>query len=187
MRKYVLSLLVLIAAASTLVVASIAVADDDGGNSSARLDGYFEVPAVSTTGEGRLRLRIDSRAREIAWNLSWSDLEVGATQAHIHFGQKDVNGGISVFFCTNLGNAPASPPNPPTAACPTGRSGELSGVFTPAHVAGPAAQGIEPGSFDELVAAIRAGVTYANIHSVRWPGGEIRGQIGRGGGGGNDD
>lgn len=39
------------------------------------------------------------------------------------------------------------------------------------------AQGVEAGSFDVLVRAIRAGYTYANVHTTRWPGGEIRGQI----------
>jgi hypothetical protein len=39
--------------------------------------------------------------------------------------------------------------------------------------------GIAPGEFDELIAAIRAGATYANVHTVGRPGGEIRGQIGR--------
>ena len=37
------------------------------------------------------------------------------------------------------------------------------------------------GSFDELVAAMRAGHTYVNVHSTgadpEWPGGEIRAQI----------
>ena len=42
---------------------------------------------------------------------------------------------------------------------------------------GPTAQGIQPGEFDKLVAAIRAGVTYANIHNAIFMGGEIRGQI----------
>ena len=56
----------------------------------------------------------------------------------------------------------------------------VTGVITPADIIGPTTQGIEPGSFDEAVRAIRAGATYANVHSTRWPQGEIRGQI-RGG------
>jgi hypothetical protein len=38
-------------------------------------------------------------------------------------------------------------------------------------------QGIEPGAFAEIAAAIREGVAYANVHSSKWPGGEIRGQL----------
>lgn len=44
---------------------------------------------------------------------------------------------------------------------------------------GPAAQGIDPGEFGELVRAIRAGTTYANVHTVKYPGGEIRAQLER--------
>jgi hypothetical protein len=38
-------------------------------------------------------------------------------------------------------------------------------------------RGISAGEFDELLKAIRAGATYVNVHSTRWPGGEIRSQI----------
>ena len=38
-------------------------------------------------------------------------------------------------------------------------------------------QGILAGEFDELVEAIRAGATYANVHSTEFPPGEIRDQI----------
>ena len=45
------------------------------------------------------------------------------------------------------------------------------------NVIGPNGQGIEPGSFGEILRAMQAGHSYANIHTTRWPGGEIRGQI----------
>jgi hypothetical protein len=52
-------------------------------------------------------------------------------------------------------------------------------VVDPADIIGPASQGIEAGSFAEAVRAMRAGATYANVHSTRWPAGEIRGQLRR--------
>jgi hypothetical protein len=64
----------------------------------------------------------------------------------------------------------------------------VSGVIDAADVIGPAGQGIEAGSFEELVRAMRGGVTYANVHTTpRWPGGEIRGQIQPGGDDDRDD
>ena len=47
---------------------------------------------------------------------------------------------------------------------------------------GPAAQGIAPGEFEEVIDAIQAGATYANVHSQARPGGEIRAQIENGDG-----
>jgi CHRD domain len=65
-----------------------------------------------------------------------------------------VTGPISVFLCT------------------------ISGTFTAADVtAGASAQGIGTGEYDELVRAIDAGKTYANVHTTTWPGGEIRAQL----------
>lgn len=55
--------------------------------------------------------------------------------------------------------------------------GVIEGVITAADVVGPILQGIEAGAFSELLAAIRAGKTYVNIHSSKWPAGEIRSQI----------
>ena len=53
----------------------------------------------------------------------------------------------------------------------------MTGTRTAADVVGPAGQGIAAGEFEELVRALRAGVTYANVHSQQFGGGEIRGQF----------
>ena len=55
--------------------------------------------------------------------------------------------------------------------------GDIEGDITPANVVGPNGQGIEIGSFGEILRAMQAGHSYANIHTTRWAGGEIRGQI----------
>jgi hypothetical protein len=140
----------------------------------ADLTGFEEVMPVSTTGKGELRLVLYPDRTTIAYELSYSGLQANATQAHIHFGQLSVNGGISVFLCTNLGNGP-----PGTQACPA-RSGAVSGTIIATSVLGPDAQGIAPGEIDAFVEALRERLTYVNVHTERWPGGEIRGQIGHG-------
>ena len=134
----------------------------------ADMNGLQEDPSVSTVGNGSFTARIDDELQVIEYELSYSDLEGGNTLfAHIHLGAHDHNGGVSAFLCGGS-TKPAPCPNV---------SGVVSGTIVPADVVGPNAQGIEPGSWGELVRAIRAGHTYVNVHTVRWPGGEVRGQI----------
>jgi hypothetical protein len=139
---------------------------------TARLSGYNETPlALSSAGSGSVRLRIDPRAQTIRYTLRYANLEGTVTQSHIHFGSVSQTGGVSVFLCTNLGNGPAG-----TQACPAAPA-TITGTIKPADVIGPAGQGIGPGEFDEFMDALEAGVTYVNVHSDKYPGGEIRAQI----------
>ena len=164
------------------VLASIGTAGpNDNGNQ--RMIGYFEVPSVSTEAQGRFELRI--RDSELAYTLTFSGLEGDVAQAHIHLGQTGVNGGITAWLCEGSVQGPTGF----DTACP--QSGTVTGTIDAGDVlqtgAGmPAGQGIAPGEFAEFVAAIRAGFTYANVHSSQFPGGEIRTQI-KARGGGNDD
>jgi hypothetical protein len=108
----------------------------------------------------------------------------------VHFAKPGVNGGISFWLCET---AAVQSPSASTPTCPS-PGGTVEGDITSAEVIGPGAtvgppptagQGIEPGNLAEILAAMRAGHAYANVHSTKWPGGEIRAQIdNRGGGGG---
>jgi hypothetical protein len=147
--------------------------DDDEGGTRTDLIGFREVPAISTEGGGTFSARRVSDV-EFRFRLTYDDLESPITQSHIHVGQRRVNGGISVFLCSNLDGAPAG-----TAPCPGTTSGEVTGTVTPAQVIGPVPQGITAGEFDELIDAIRAGVAYVNVHTATFPAGEIRGQLPR--------
>jgi CHRD domain len=132
-----------------------------------------EVPAVSSVAKGFFKATIDVENETISYELSYEGLEATPTQAHIHVGQMSVNGGISVFLCTNLPNPPTPAPQPCPAAPAT-----ITGTLTAANlVATASAQGVEPGQFSELANMIRKGLTYANVHTTRFPGGEVRGQI----------
>ncbi|HET7202739.1 MAG TPA: CHRD domain-containing protein [Steroidobacteraceae bacterium] len=158
---------------ATLAVGAVLTAPVTGHAQTvhATLSSHQEVPALSTPGSGSFRAKVDVAAGTIHWQLRYEGLEADATQSHVHFGQPGVIGGVSAFLCTNLSNGPAGTP-----ACPL-RSGELSGLITAASVLGPAGQGIGAGEFAALAAAILDQTAYVNVHTVAWPGGEIRGQL----------
>lgn len=172
-RRFVLMAAVL---GGVLVVASMAVAEGGKKNLKAdELTGYQENPDVSTVAGGSFEVSIDDAARTFTYELAYSDLEGTVQQAHIHFGKRAVNGGITVFLC---GTA-ASPGPAGTPTCP--QSGTVSRTVGAGDILAPAVagtpQGIEAANFAELAAALRAGHAYANVHSTKWPGGEIRAQI----------
>jgi len=165
------------------VILGLAVvpASSDGGKRrrfEANLKGIYEVGtgigAVSTIASGSFRATLSEDATTIEYRLRYSDLEADITQAHIHVGQFHTAGGISVWLCQTLTNIS---PTADTPMCPDPRAGSVEGTLKAANVIGPAGQGVALGEFAELVRLMRSDVTYANVHSVRFPGGEIRGQI----------
>jgi hypothetical protein len=168
MKKVVLTSSMLAVALLTVLVASSAFAHGDNGSGKAKLNGWEEVPSISTTGKGSFRARVQSDG--IHYVLRYEGIETPAQVAHIHFADKDVNGGVIAFLC----GGGDKPPCPASA-------GTVEGVIDAADVVGPAGQGIEPGSLTEALRALRRGLVYANVHSTRFPGGEIRGQVGNNG------
>jgi hypothetical protein len=132
--------------------------------------------AISTKASGKFVATIDDKNDTIHYTLRYDDLEGTVTQAHIHFGQRHTVGGIVVWLCqTAAAPAPANV-SVATPMCPAPGT-PVSGTITPAQVLEAVGQGIAQGEFEEVVAAIRAGRAYANVHSSLFPPGEIRGQI----------
>ena len=73
------------------------------------LNGYQEtLLTISTGAAGDFRAKISADESSVAYELSYDGLEGNVQQAHIHFGAAWQSGGISVFFCTNLGNSPGT-------------------------------------------------------------------------------
>jgi hypothetical protein len=171
--RVLLGAFVVLASVALLVAPSVAA---PGGTFKADLTGFEEVPAISTDASGTFEAKIDPAGPTIEYTLSYSDIQ-NAFAAHIHLGQAAVNGGVSVFLCGG-GDKPACPAT----------GGTVTGTIDAADVIGPATQGIAVGELDELIEAMTAGVTYANVHTSDgvddpvgppgdFPGGEIRGQI----------
>jgi hypothetical protein len=142
---------------------------------TARLSGFFEIGpinantgAILTNGSGKLVIEVDQNSA--TYSLTYSGLTTNVTQAHIHFGKIHDAGGIFAFLCTNLGNGPAGTP----ACPPTG--GAVTGTITAASIVAVPGQNIAAGNFGVLLAALGSNTAYANVHTVQFPGGEIRGQ-----------
>ena len=139
----------------------------------ATLTGYKEVPVVSTVASGEFRGMIHHGDQSIDYELTYSGLQGTVLQSHIHVAQLSVNGSIVIWLCgTTTNPGPAG-----THTCP--QSGTISGTITAANVVAgaTASQQLAAGELAEVIAAMRAGATYANIHTNLSPGGEIRGQI----------
>ena len=108
----------------------------------------------------------------ITFSLDFSDLSSTLTVAHLHFAPSKVAGGVMIFLCGG-GNQ---------SACPA----TTSGTITAANVTGPGGQGIAAGDLDSALEAVHGNLSYANMHTTNFPGGEIRGQVRRGAGHGGD-
>jgi hypothetical protein len=163
--------------AALLLFITLAAAADEGTRFRAELVGTQEVPAIFTAGSAIFEMRVLDNDTRIEFQLTYENLTAPPLAAHVHFGQRGVSGGVSFFFCGGGGKP----------ACPASSSGTVTGTVVAADVIGPTAQGIAAGDLAAILQMIRAGFGYANMHTPLHPGGEIRGQLRRGGHSDTDD
>jgi CHRD domain len=147
----------------------------------ATLNGFQEVlnpaggGAVSTPATGDFVATLRENDTVMDYELSYEDLIGEVTQSHIHFGQPSNTGGIVVWLCQTA--PPFVDPAGLAPTCPA-PGGRVTGTITSANIiGGAAAQGIAPGEFSEVIAAMRNGAAYVNVHSSAFGPGEIRGNV----------
>ncbi|MFB3924838.1 MAG: CHRD domain-containing protein [Syntrophales bacterium] len=129
-------------------------------NFTAKLSGKEVVPPVKTKARGEAKFQLAKDGNAMSYQLTVKNIE-NVTAAHIHSGAKGTNGPPVV----NLFTGPKK----------EGKfSGKLSeGTITADNLAGS----LKGKTIGDLVQMIRAGNAYVNVHTDKYPDGEIRGQI----------
>ena len=148
MRKF----LVLALAALTVLAVPAALAAT---RYEAKLTGGAERPKSSSKATGEAVLRVASNNKSISYRIEAKGLSGAVQPAHIHFGKPGEAGGVIVNIC----------PKP----CSLPKSGKL----TSKNFA--KAPGVS--SFAAAIRQLKKGNTYVNIHTKKFPAGEIRGQV----------
>src|SRR3954452_20961658 len=117
--RLVAGVAVAIAVAATVAVST--AADATGSSHSTRIEahlgGFQEVPVINSTGNARFKATVSSS--QIHFELRYRDLTGAPLFAHIHVGQRGVNGGIDAFLCGGGGKP----------ACPASPSGKVTGTI----------------------------------------------------------
>ncbi len=132
----------------------------EGDDFVANLSGSGEVPPVMTAAQGKADLNLRRNATELQFRLRVAAIE-NATAAHIHLAPAGKNGPVVVTLF----------PGPKKEGTFSGILAE--GVATASDLSVPLAG--QPMS--ALLDKMRAGEAYVNVHTDKYPAGEIRGQI----------
>ncbi len=165
--------IVLVAVLAALAVVSYAVAAGGSGKFDESLSGYRRILRTSRP-PGTAPSRPSSR-RTAPRSATGCRIQISKgppPQAHIHLGQKLVNGGISVFLCTQPRQRARRAPKlcPPAPAT-------ITGTITAANVIGPAGQGIPAGAVRRARPGDEGGRHLRERPHEHGPGGEIRAQL----------
>ncbi len=144
------------------MVASFGVmAGEYGGHHGfkSEITGGQVVPPVKTMAKGEAVFTL-TKGDELTYKLTVTDME-NVTAAHIHIGKMGKNGGpVAGLF--------AGPK----------KEGKFSGTLSEGTITAKELMGPLAGkSVKDLVALIKSGDAYVNVHTDKYPDGEIRGQI----------
>jgi len=124
------------------------------------LSGANEVPAVTTPATGEVVFTLSPDGTTLNYRLTVTNIS-DVTASHIHIAAAGVNGPVVV----GLFGGPT-------------KVGPFTGILNEGAITAGSFGGTLAGMpMDALIAQIRAGNAYVNVHTTAHPGGEIRGQI----------
>ena len=121
-----------------------------------------EVPANSSAAVGRVVLLVSRDGSYAEYSVEQSGLSGGIRGGHFHRAAAGVNGSIVLSFFFNADGTGNNSPVPGTTDLELNKA--IGRTITKAQL-------------DPIIADLRAGNLYANIHTPNFPGGEIRGQL----------
>ncbi|MCC6346891.1 MAG: CHRD domain-containing protein [Nitrospirales bacterium] len=126
---------------------------------SAKLTGDEVVPPVKTDAKGEATLHMDKDGKKLDYTVTASNIE-NVTAAHIHMGKKGENG----------------PPVAPLTV--EKKKGKTSGTIAKGALSAKDLMGSLKGkTLHDLITEIENGNAYVNVHTEKYPDGEIRGQL----------
>jgi len=136
------------------------------------LSGDNENPPVATPGNGSAVIDLDTVTRLMTIDVTFADLLGTTTAAHIHCCAAPPT---NVMVATQVPNFAGFPLGVSSGSYLNTFDMTLASSYNPAFIT--AHGGTVELAFADLLAAMLAGETYLNIHTTRFPGGEIRGTL----------
>lgn len=128
----------------------------------AQLSASNEVPANPSTAIGRVVLLVNRDASAAEYSVEVDGLSAGIQGGHFHRGPAGANGPVILsFFFDSSGN-------PTNSVTPGTTDLEINKAI---------ARTLTKSQLDVILADLRAGNLYANVHTPTRPGGEVRGQM----------
>jgi CHRD domain/PEP-CTERM motif len=138
----------------------------------ATLTGSQEVPPNASPGIGSALVTLDTATNLLTINTSFAGLLSPTVAAHIHCCTPP---GANAMVATQVPTFPGFPLGVTTGTYLQTFDLALASTYNPAFIT--AHGGTVEGAMAAFIAGLLSGQTYLNIHTVQFPGGEIRGQL----------